>query len=70
MKGLAITIFLAVLEISAFSLTTGGSLLTDGPEQIGSIRRHDEGIQSEVIVDAERPEIAAFERPADAGQLI
>ena len=30
MKGLAITILLAVLELSAVSLS-GGSLLTDGP---------------------------------------
>ena len=55
MKGLAITILLAVLEIGAFTLTSGGSLLTEGPEQIGSIRKEADGIQSEVIVDAEQP---------------
>lgn len=33
MKGLAITILLAVLEIGAFS-SSGGSLLTDGPAAI------------------------------------
>jgi hypothetical protein len=56
MKGLTLTILLAVLEIGA--LTVGRSdLMTDGPGQLPAIRREEAGIQSEVLVDAERPEI-------------
>jgi hypothetical protein len=65
MKGLAITILLAILEFSAMA-AGGGDLLTSGPEPISAIREEEAGIQSEVLVDAERPEVAALE-PAVPG---
>jgi hypothetical protein len=69
MKGLAITILLAVLEIGA--VATGSSdLMTDGPGQVPAIRREEAGIQSEVLVDAERPDIADLETAAPAADLI
>jgi hypothetical protein len=55
MKGLAITILLALLEISAIAASNDG-LLTDGPDQVLAIRKEEAGIQAEVLVDAERPE--------------
>ena len=57
MKGLAVTILLAILEIGAIA-TSGGDLLTDGPP-IPAIRREEAGIQAEVLVDAERPEVVS-----------
>ena len=68
MKGLAITILLAVLELSAVS-RTGGSLLSDGSEQVTSIRREETGLQSEMLVDAERPDVE-LEPGAAAANLI
>ena len=65
MKGLAITILLGILEISAFSMG-GNDLLTDGPVQVPAIRKEEAGIQSEVLVDAEQPEVAAVEPAAQA----
>jgi hypothetical protein len=56
MKGLALTILLAVLEITAV-MTNGSDLMTDGPAQVAPSRREEAGIQSEVLVDAERAEI-------------
>ena len=61
MKGLAVTILLAILEIGAIA-TSGGDLLTDGPP-IPAIRREEAGIQAEVLVDAERPEVVNGQRP-------
>ncbi|HEV7689424.1 MAG TPA: hypothetical protein VGO52_01305 [Hyphomonadaceae bacterium] len=56
MKGLTLTILLAVLEIIAV-MSNGSGLMTDGPSQVAPGRREEVGIQSEVLVDAERPEI-------------
>jgi hypothetical protein len=61
MKGLAVTILLAILEIGAIA-TSGGDLLTDGPP-IPAIRREEAGIQAEVLVDAERPEVVNGQHP-------
>ena len=55
MKGLAVTILLAILEITAISASSGGGLLSDGPT-IPASRKEEAGIQAEVLVDAERPE--------------
>jgi hypothetical protein len=57
MKGLVITILLAILEIGAIA-TSSGDLLTDGLEQAPAIRKEEGGVQSELLVDAERPEVA------------
>ena len=70
MKGLAVTILLAILEIGAVITTGGKGLLTDGPEQVLAIRKEEDGIQAEVLVDAERPEVADFEPAAPAANLI
>ena len=64
MKGLAVTILLATLEIAAFSMSQGSGLLADTEGQIPAIRKEEAGIQSEVLVDAEQPEVAAVE-PAE-----
>ena len=69
MKGLAITILLGILEISAFSMGQD-DLLTDGPAQVPAIRREEAGIQSEVLVDAERPELAMLEPAAVTAGVI
>jgi hypothetical protein len=65
MKGLTLTILLAILEITAV-MTSGSDLMTDGPSQVAPSRREEAGIQSEVLVDAERPEVVAFEPAAEA----
>ena len=57
MKGLAVTILLAILEIGAITASSSGSILTDVP-QVPAIRKEGGGIQAEVLVDAERPEFA------------
>jgi hypothetical protein len=57
MKGLAVTILLAILEIGAITANSGDSLLSDGPP-IPASRREEAGIQAEVLVDAERAELA------------
>jgi hypothetical protein len=57
MKGLAVTILLAILEIGAITATSGGSLLTDVP-QVSANRKEEAGVQTEVLVDLERPEFA------------
>ena len=69
MKGLAITILLAVLEVSAMA-TGGGDLLTSDLQQVPAIRKEDAGIQAEVLVDAERPEVAFVEPAAPAADRI
>ena len=68
MKGLAVTILLAILEIGAIA-TSGGDLLTDGPP-IPAIRKEEDGIQAEVLVDAERPIVADLEPAAIAADMI
>jgi hypothetical protein len=65
MKGLAVTILLAILETGAIA-TSGGDLMTDGPP-IPAIRREEAGIQAEVLVDAERPEFVDGHRPGFSG---
>jgi len=65
MKGLAVTILLAVLEFSAMASGTG-DLLSGDLQSVPAIRKEEAGIQSEVLVDAERPEVAALE-PAVPG---
>lgn len=57
MKGLAVTILLAILEIGAITTSGSDSLLTDGPP-VPAIRREEAMVQSEVLVDAERAEFA------------
>jgi hypothetical protein len=57
MKGLAVSILLAILEIGAISASSGEGLLTDGP-QVPTSRKEDAGVQTEMLVDAERPEFA------------
>jgi hypothetical protein len=57
MKGLAVTILLAILEITAISASNGDGLLSDGP-QVPASRKEDAGVQAEMLVDAERPEFA------------
>jgi hypothetical protein len=69
MKGLAITILLAVLEISAMA-SGRGDLLTDDLQPVPAIRKEEAGIQSEVLVDAERPEVASLEPAALAADVI
>jgi hypothetical protein len=68
MKGLAVTILLAILEIGAIA-TSGDDLLTDGPP-IPAIRKEEADIQSEVLVDAERPQVADLEPAAVAADII
>ena len=67
MKGLALTILLAGLEITAV-MTSRSDLMSDG--QVAAARREEAGIQSEVIVDAEEPEVVAFEPAAEAPQSL
>ena len=69
MKGLALTILLAVLEITAV-MTNGSGLMTDGPGQVAPSRREEAGIQSEVIVDAEQSEVAVIEPAAEAPESL
>lgn len=69
MKGLAITILLVVLEVSAIA-AGGGDLLSSGPETVPAIRREEAGIQSEVLFDAERPNVAALEPATPAADVI
>src|SRR5262245_4259423 len=57
MKGLTLTILLATLELAAV-LSGRSNLMSD--DQFASSRREEAGIQSEVIVDAEEPEIVAL----------
>ena len=54
MKGLAVTILLAILEISAIS-TSSGDLLTDGP-----------AVEAQAPADAVRPELARGRHPGTA----
>jgi hypothetical protein len=61
MKGLAVTILLAILEISAIA-ASGGDLLTDGP-QITAGRKEEASVQAEMPVDAERAELADEYQP-------
>jgi hypothetical protein len=70
MKGLAVTILLATLEIAAFSTSRTSDLMADGGGQIPAIRKEEAGIQSEVLVDAEQPEVAAVEPAAEAADSI
>ena len=70
MKGLAVTILLAILEIGAIATTSSSNLLTDGPEQVLAIRKEEDGIQAEVLVDAERPQVADLEPAAVAADII
>jgi hypothetical protein len=67
MKGLTLTILLAVLEITAV-MTGRSDLMSDS--QVSAARREEAGIQSEVIVDAEQPEVVAFEPAAEAAEAI
>ena len=67
MKSLTLTILLAVLEIAAV-MTSRSDLMSDG--QVAASRREEAGIQSEVIVDAEEPEVAVIEPAAEAGEAI
>ena len=68
MKGLAITVLLVILEVSA--IAAGGSeLLTDGP-QAPAIRKEETDIQAELVVDAEHPAIADLEPAAPASDVI
>jgi hypothetical protein len=70
MKGLAVTILLATLEIAALFMIRSDDLMADADYQVPAIRREEAGIQSEVIVDAERPEVAAVEPAAEAAGSI
>jgi hypothetical protein len=56
MKGLVLTILLAVLELVAVN-SSNDKLFADEAPSLSAIRR--EEVQSEVLVDAERPELAA-----------
>jgi hypothetical protein len=67
MKGLAITILLLVLELSALSAGSG-DLLSNGPEPIPSIRREES--QSDMLVEAERLEVAVLEPAVHAADAI
>ena len=67
MKGLTLTILLAALEIGAV-MTGRSDLMSDGG--MPPIRREEAGIQSEVLVDAERPEIVAFAKAEAAADSI
>jgi hypothetical protein len=69
MKGLTLTILLAVLEIAAV-MTGRSDLMSDGSSQVTAARREEAGIQSEVIVDAEQPEVAVIEPAAEAAEAI
>ena len=69
MKGLAITILLAILEISAMA-SGRGDLLTGDLQSVPAIRKEEAGIQSEVLVDAERPEVTSFEPAVPAAGII
>lgn len=73
MKGLLLTILLGTLEVAA-TMTGGGDLLTDGPaeaaSQIVASRKEESGVQAEVLVDAERPDISDLEPAAPAADLI
>jgi hypothetical protein len=68
MKGLAITILLAILEVSAMA-TGGGDLFADNL-QAPAIRKEETDIQAEVLVDAERPAIVDLEPAAPATDVI
>lgn len=67
MKGLAVTILLAILEITAISASSGSDLLSDGPT-IPASRKEEAGVQAEVLVDAEHPEFADEIHPGYAPQ--
>lgn len=73
MKGLLLTLLLGTLEVIALT-TGGGDLLTDGPPEAASevvaSRREEGGVQAEVLVDAERPDISDLEPAAPAADLI
>jgi hypothetical protein len=69
MKGLAVTILLAILEIGAITTSGSNSLLTDGPP-VPASRKEEAGIQSEVLVDAERPDFADLEPAAPFAAVI
>jgi len=51
MKGLAVTILLAILEIGAITTSGGDSLLSGGSQTVPAIRRK----EADVRVDAKRP---------------
>ena len=67
MKGLLITILLGTLEVTALT-TGGGDLLTDSPQeaasQVAASRKEERGVQVEVLVGAERPDISDFKSAA------
>ena len=63
MKGLAVTILLAILEIGAITTSGSDGLLTDGPP-VPAIRREEALVQSEVLVDAERAEFTDRYQPS------
>lgn len=67
MKGLTLTLLLATLELAAV-MTGRSDLMSDG--SFAPARKEEAGIQSEVIVDAEQPEIAAIEPAAEAADEI
>lgn len=65
MKGLAVTILLAILEITAISASSGDGLLSDGATTPAN-RKEEAGIQAEVLVDAEHPEVVGEIHPGYA----
>jgi hypothetical protein len=69
MKGLTLTILLAILEVGALAMGRS-DLMTDGPGQLSAIRREEAGIQSEMLVDAERPEIVELGQAEAAADVI
>ena len=69
MKGLTLTILLAVLEIGAV-MTGRSDLMSDADGQLPAIRREEADIQSEVLVDAERPEIVELGQAEATAQSI
>ena len=68
MKGLAITILLGILELAA-AAASNNDLLTDGPPQLAAIRKED-GLQAEVLVDAERADLTEPEAVASSAEAI
>jgi len=69
MKGLAITILLGILEIAAVA-TSNDTLLKDGPQQVVAIRKEEDGLQAEVLVEAERADLVDLEPTAPAADLV
>lgn len=67
MKGLTLTLLLATLELAAV-MTGRSDLMADG--SFAPSRKEEAGIQSEVIVDAERAEIVEPGQAEAAGGKI